>query len=83
MSTEILPVTSKRAVGRKTILWLSYHDRHWDPLLDGLSANRNYPETAFWEARDEALGELSTILTLKQAVFILYSIPQRLTRRVI
>ena len=40
VSTEIFPVTSKRAGGRKTKLWLSYHDRHRDPFLDGLSANR-------------------------------------------
>src|SRR5271167_1171952 len=37
VSTEIFPVTSKWAGGRKTRLWLSYHDRHRDPLLDGLS----------------------------------------------
>ena len=39
VSTEIFPLTSKRAGGRKTRLWLSYHDRHRDPLLDGWSAN--------------------------------------------
>ena len=40
VSTEIFPLTSKTAVGRKTRLWLSYYNRHRDPLLDGVSANR-------------------------------------------
>ncbi len=44
VSTEIFPATSKRAVGRKTRLWLSYHDRHRDPLLDGLSATLPLPD---------------------------------------
>jgi len=33
-------------VVRKTRLWLSYHDRPWDPLLDGLSVNRKWPDAA-------------------------------------
>jgi hypothetical protein len=28
VSTEIFPLTSKTAVGRKTRLWISYRDRH-------------------------------------------------------
>src|SRR5712692_1721477 len=36
VSTQIFPVTSKRAGGRKTRLWLSYRNRHRDKLLDGL-----------------------------------------------
>jgi len=41
MSTEILPLTSKTAVGRKTRLWLSYHDRHRNPAFRWfVSANR-------------------------------------------
>ena len=42
VSTEIFPLTSKTAVGRKTRLRLSYHDGHRDPLLDGLSAILDY-----------------------------------------
>src|SRR5580704_13842809 len=40
VSTEIFPLTSKTAIGRKTRLWISYRDRHRGPLLDGSSANR-------------------------------------------
>jgi hypothetical protein len=40
VSTEIFPLTSKTAIGRKTRLWISYRDRHRGPLVDGSSANR-------------------------------------------
>jgi len=40
VSTEIFPLTSKTAIGRKTRLWISDRDRHRGPLLDGSSANR-------------------------------------------
>jgi hypothetical protein len=36
VSKEIFPLTSKTAAHRKIRLWLSYHDQHRDPLLDGL-----------------------------------------------
>jgi hypothetical protein len=54
LSTEIFPVTSKRAGGRKTRLWLSYHDRHRDPLLDGLSAKRNDLMPAYAISNDKS-----------------------------
>jgi hypothetical protein len=37
VSTQTFPLTSNKAVGRKTRLWLSYRDRHQDPFLGGWS----------------------------------------------
>jgi hypothetical protein len=57
VSNDISPLTSKTAVGPKTRLWLSYHDRHRDLLLDGFVST---PETI----RKRASGKSATTVPL-------------------